>query len=180
MKKITRKQFLGALVLGGSSVLLWKAVPLGGLKGYYLALSRWNLDTLKKFAQAILPHDDRFPTDEQANLYRRLDEELFFCDKAISSDMRDAILFAEWYPFACGYFSRFSRLNIDDAMKVVETGLQSDNELVRVVFSNIRMVLFLIYYGDSSTYASIGYDGPFRGVPEILSEQRIYYKEQTK
>ncbi|EHQ08591.1 hypothetical protein [Leptonema illini] len=180
MKKITRKQFLGSLILGGTSLVIWKSLPLGDIKGYYLTLSRWNLDTLKKMADAVLPRGDGFPSAEQAQLFRRLDEELYFCTGSISSEMRDALLLAEWYPFFCGYFSRFSRLSTEDAARVIDTGMKSENDLVRVVFSNLRMVIFMIYYGHESTYAKIGYDGPFGGFGEILSEQRKYYAEQTR
>lgn len=176
MKKITRKQFLSTLLLGGTTLAIWRSMPIGEWGRYYQVLSRWNLDTLKKMADALLPRGQGFPSAEEARLYRRLDEELYFCNRSISSDMRDALLLVEWYPFACGYLSRFSRLQTEDAARLIEMGLQSKNDLVRVVFSNLRMVIFLMYYGHSSTYASIGYDGPFGGFGEILSEQRRYYE----
>ena len=180
MKKITRKQFIGTLLLGGTSIVIWKSLPLSGFKGYYLTLSRWNVETITKIAQALLPQGDGFPSVEQAELNQRLDEELSFCNKAISSDLRDALLLAEWYPFCCGYFSRFSRLSTEHAAHVIETGMKSKNDLVRVVFSNLRVLIFMIYYGHESTYAKIGYDGPFGGFPGRLSEQRKYYAEKTR
>lgn len=180
MKKVTRKKFIGALLLGGTTLAIIKSIPLGGIKGYFLTLSKWNLDTMVKLAEAILPQGDGSPSAEKAALYRRLDEELFFCNTSISSDFRDALLFAEWYPFFCGKFSRFSRLSKQQAIEVVETGIHSKNELSRLVFNNLRMVIFLMYYGHESTFAKIGYDGPFGGFPEKLSEQRIWYAKRVQ
>lgn len=179
MKRITRKQFIGALLLGGTTIAILKTLPKS-LGEYYLALSRWNIDTLKVYAESILPKGDDWPSAETAEVYRRMDEELFFCSKSISSDLSDALLLIEWYPFFAGSFSRFSRLSTATATQIVSTGLTSENELVRAAFSNVRMLIFMMYYGHSSTFSKIGYDGPFLNWPEKLSEQRLYYAEEIK
>jgi len=180
-KKLPRRRFLQLLLMGGGGFLLIKTMPGGWPKEKFLCLSAWNLDPLRALARVVLPEEiSGMPTPEAADVFKRLDEELFFCEKQIRSDFRDALTLAEWYPFLLGKYSRLSRMNTASATEVVNIGLHSSNDLVRAAFSNLRMVIILLYYGHPSTWEKIGYDGPFAAMPEKWSEQRSYYKTRTE
>lgn len=178
--KITRKKFILTAVLGSFLIGIVASVLRATQKTTRLFLSRQTEETLSRFAEAILPNDPGFPDFKEAEVTTRLDEELFFVDSSISGDFDSAIWILEFLPITFGYWSRFSKLQREDAKKFIHAGLQSETELVRNIVSSVRMVIMLVYYGHRSTWNQIGYDGPFGNFPEKLSESRIYYKAQVR
>ena len=127
--------------------------------------------------KVTLPQGAGMPDANTAEVVRRLDEELTFVADAISSDFIAAIYLIEFSPAAYGYFGRMSRLEPANRVEFLKRAGGEGSDLVRAAVSNIRMLILLCYYGHASTWKKIGYDGPFAGLPEKLSEQRKHYRQ---
>lgn len=180
---LSRKKFLQSSLWIGLSLSVTRCIPTKRIEGKFLILSDTNLETIEVFAKAILPTDPNMPSPSKAEIFQRLDEELYFIDPTITSDFRDALLLIEYYPiyyYGVWRWKVFSKLTTPDASQLINDSLQASNELVRAAFANVRMVLFLMYYGHESSWKEISYDGPFGGFPQKLSEQRRYYKEEVR
>lgn len=143
--------------------------------GKLLVFNGHLTDILHTFAEAALPVRAGFPTIEEAEVVRRADEEFYFIDPDITADFKAALYLIEALPISLGYFSRFSRLDRSERVAFLEKMQNTENDLVRVAIANARMVVRLMYYGHSSTWKAIGYDGPFANVPEVVSSQRKHY-----
>ena len=182
-----RRKFLKYTLLG-----------VGGLAGVGAATAAWftsnknqthykNLQVLsghyaeviEALTTVILPQKPPYPTIAEAQVIQRLDEELFFVDATIQSDFKALIYLLEGMPLAKGYFSRFSRLAINQRKKFLEEMLDTDNDLFRAAIANLRMVVRMIYFGHAATWKIMGYEGPHGNLPEVVSEQRKYYATLT-
>ncbi|EPG65324.1 hypothetical protein ACE5IS_09580 [Leptospira wolffii] len=179
--RYSRKTFLrlglagsGALLLGGSVCILNRS---GRELPKSLFFSKSELDILAALAEAILPEGPGLPSYKEAQVLERLDEEFYFVDPFLSDDFKTLVLVIEYLPFFHWKFSRFSRLPLESRREFLTSLNNSDSDLVRAVWANLRMPIFLMYYGHSSTFKAISYDGPFSDPPEKLSESRIYYRK---
>ncbi|TGK01512.1 hypothetical protein EHQ53_07510 [Leptospira langatensis] len=179
--RFSRKTFLrlgiagtGALVLGSSICILNRS---GRTLPKSLFFSGSELETLGALSEAILPEGPNVPTYKDAKVLERLDEEFFFVDPFLSEDFKTLVLVMEYLPFFHWKFSRFSRMSLESRRKFLSELNDSDSDLIRAVWSNLRMPIFLMYYGHESTFKMISYDGPFGNPPEKLSESRIYYNK---
>jgi len=145
--------------------------------GTLLILDEEQARTMEAFAETVVPSAKDFPSAREARVVQRLDEELFFVSGNIAADVKTVLDVLEWMPVAYGYFSRFSRLSPDKRLAFLNGTKNTGSATVRAVIHNCRMICFNLYYGHQSTWAAIGYDGPFSGIPEQLGEQRRYYAE---
>ncbi len=143
--------------------------------GRLLVLSTAQATTLAALAQAVVPSQPGFPTAAQAQVVQRMDEELWLSDVSIQDDMRAALSVMEWLPLAYGYFSRFSKLSLAQQQALINTTMASRINIVRAIATNLKLVAHFMYFGHPSTWAAIGYDGPFQKLPPIQSEQRKAY-----
>ncbi|TGK07299.1 hypothetical protein EHO59_04105 [Leptospira semungkisensis] len=179
--RFSRKTFLrlgiagsGALVLGSSICILNRS---GRVLPKSLFFSESELETLAALSEAILPEGPNIPTYKDAKVLERLDEEFFFVDPFLSDDFKTLVLVMEYLPLFHWKFSRFSKMSLESRRKFLSELNDSDSDLIRAVWSNLRMPIFLMYYGHESTFKMISYDGPFGNPPEKLSESRIYYNK---
>ncbi len=140
-----------------------------------LVLSPSQAATMAAIAGAVVPTQPGFPTVTQAQVVPRLDEELWLSDASIQDDMRAALDVAEWMPLLYGQFSRFSRLERSAQQALLERWMASSVETVRAIGTNLKLVSHFMYFGHPSSWAAIGYDGPFQKRPPIQSEQRKAY-----
>ena len=164
--------------LGAASVaapLLTACSPDAAGPHTLLVLSPHQAATMAALAAAVVPTQTGFPTVAQAQVVQRLDEELWLSDSSIQDDMRAALDVAEWLPLAYGHFSRFSRLERTAQQALLQRWMASSVETVRAIGTNLKLVSHFMYFGHPSTWAAIGYDGPFQKLPPILSEQRKAY-----
>ncbi|MCG8614370.1 MAG: hypothetical protein MI864_27985 [Pseudomonadales bacterium] len=145
--------------------------------GYLLQLDEDQAEVMHAFAETVLPRGDGFPTADQARVVQRLDEELFFVSPQIASDLKAALDALQWMPMAYGYFSRFSRLDIERRLQFLKDTQNTVFDTVRAVVSGCRIICFNLYYGHESTWPAIGYDGPYSGIPEQIGAQRRHYAE---
>lgn len=183
-----RRNFLKYSLIGLGSVAGLAAVGVGVFNtnqyrdkyGKLMVLDGHLADIVHAFAEAAMPVGNGFPTIEEAEVVKRMDEELFFISENIQSDFKAVLYLVELLPFAYGKMSRFSRLSREERIELLEKTADTENDLTRVAVANARMVTRLMYYGHPSSWKAIGYDGPFGNIPEQLSEQRKYYASITK
>ena len=173
-----RRRFLRLMVQTGTAAAILPLAACSGdtpVRPRLLVLSASQAVTLATLAQAVVPSQKGFPTAAQAQVVQRMDEDLWLSDVSIQDDMRAALGVMEWLPLAYGYFSRFSKLTVTQQQAVVNTTMASRIDIVRAIGTNLKLVSHFMYFGHPSTWAAIGYDGPFQKLPPIISEQRKAY-----
>jgi hypothetical protein len=68
-------------------------------------------------------------------------------------------------PLACGYLSRFTRLEPEEQDRVLASLEASSHDLLRGGFEGLKALVFMGYYRHPQTWAVIGYDGPLLSRP---------------
>tara|TARA_R110000850_G_scaffold276957_1_gene421111 strand:+ start:1607 stop:2182 length:576 start_codon:yes stop_codon:yes gene_type:complete len=187
-KPLPRRKFLKLGVLGGSSLIA--ASQIGCTKQSepnhslvqrkLLVLDGKESSIIVAIAEVILPSAKNFPSVEQALLVERIDEELFFVSQSIQSDFKLALSVVNTMPILYGYFSFYTNLSKNERLLCFKELQNTRFDSIRAASNAARMIINLVYFSHSSTWDLIGYDGTFAKVPEIMSEQRNYYKQLTK
>ncbi|EMJ90663.1 hypothetical protein [Leptospira alstonii] len=179
-EKISRRKLFG-FGLGGLFSIGIGAFFLSRSKNRSFAktlfFSASEIEFLSAYSQTLLPQEPGFPDLEKAEVIRRLDEEFFFVDPSISDDFKSLILILEYLPLVTGYWSRFSKLDEKDRKNFLHSLESTESDTIRAALANLKLPIFLVYYGHESSFKAISYDGPFGNPPEKLSESRIYYKK---
>lgn len=185
LEPIPRRSFLKLSMAAGALAVTtlngctqWLGVtsePLQTSYGRLLVLNETQAKVMHAFAEAVLPQGDAFPSVVEAEVIQRLDEELYFVAANISADVKTVIDVLEWLPVFYGSFSRFSTLDSAKRIDFLNRSKETNSDIVRAVINNCRMLCFNMYYGHESSWAAIGYDGPFSQVEPRLSEQRQHY-----
>jgi hypothetical protein len=174
-----RRRFLRALgalsATALSAPVLTACGPSAQAAPPLLVLSATQAATMAALATAVVPSQNGFPTVAQAQVVQRLDEELWLSDSSIQDDMRAALDVAEWLPLLYGHFSRFSTMERSAQQAVLQRWMGSGIETVRAIGTNLKLVSHFMYFGHPSSWAAIGYDGPFQKIPPIQSAQRKAY-----
>ncbi|PJZ54436.1 hypothetical protein [Leptospira adleri] len=179
-EKISRRKLFGFGLGGLLSIVIGTLLCRRSYSGSVpktLFFSESEAEFLQAYAQTLLPSEKGFPDIEKAEVVRRLDEEFFFVDPGITDDFKSLILILEYLPLVSGYWSRFSRLDEKDRNEFLSSQETTDSDLIRAALANLKMPIFLMYYGHESSFKAISYDGPFSDPPEKLSESRIYYRK---
>ncbi|MBV1919649.1 MAG: hypothetical protein KUG73_03135, partial [Pseudomonadales bacterium] len=73
-----------------------------------------------------------------------------------------------------------SRMPLKERSDFLRSIQDSPIEPVRVALNACRMAAFICYYDQESSWASVGYLGPFSKLSEKLSPQRLHYQQLTK
>ncbi|EPG74090.1 hypothetical protein LEP1GSC058_3543 [Leptospira fainei serovar Hurstbridge str. BUT 6] len=179
--RFSRKTFLRFGLVGTAALFLGGTVCIFKSSSRFIPKSLFfsddELNTMAALAEAILPEGKNVPTYKQAEVLERLDEEFYFVDPFLSEDFKSLILVIEYLPIFQGKFSRFSRMPLDSRRSFLNSLADTNSDLIRAVWANLRMPIYLVYYGHPSTFHMISYEGPFGNPPEKLSESRIYYKK---
>jgi len=174
----------GLAAVGGGAVWLLRSGaeslhPSGTQFGKLMVLDHKRASILNAFAEAALPMGEGFPTVREAQVIERLDEELYFVSAGLRSDVLSALDALNLLPFLYGHFSTFSVLGLEDRIVVLNGTRSTRSDTVRAVVNALRMLTAMMYYGHESSWAAIGYDGPFARLEPIMSEQRIHYARLT-
>jgi hypothetical protein len=148
--------------------------------GRFLVFDDKHARLVLAFAEAALPQGDGFPGPREARVVERMDEELYFVDASIRADLKTAINVLELLPLFYGHRSTFARLEIKERRAFLKETQATKSDTVRTVINALRMLTYMMYYGDSSSWQAIGYDGPFGGLEPIMSEQRQYYAKRIR
>ncbi|MCT8334093.1 hypothetical protein NUH30_10455 [Leptospira sp. 85282-16] len=167
MYSISRKSFLALLVF------------CAGIKSKirFFYFSDSERGTVTAFSEVVLPvSEPGMPSLDEANVMRRLDEELYFVSEEIQEDFHSAVMVLEYLPLFYGYFSFFSSLSKEKREELLSLLAETDSDIVRAVVGNLKLLVCLVYYGHKSTWPQISYPGPFGNPPEKWSESRIHYQ----
>jgi hypothetical protein len=182
---LSRRAFLKG-VLGSAAVLGTGAAVQGcsgggtGADGRpLLYLDESEAGILAALGEAVIPTQAGFPTLGEAEVIRRIDEELSFVDEAIQSELRAAIGVLQWTPLLYGRFSRYSRLDLEGRREILTRMMKSGSEIMRAVSANLKLLIHFFYFAHPAAWPAIGYDGPFSKLPPIASEQRQWYAQKT-
>lgn len=183
-KFFARRNFLKFTLLGLGGTVAAAAGGVGYLTmtnrfrsryGALLVLDGHLADVVHALAEACVPTAAGFPAVEQAEVVKRVDEELFFVSDGISGDLKAALYLVEMLPMTYGHFSRFSRLSVAERREFLTRASGTSDDTVRAVIANLSGMMRWYYFGHPSTWNAIGYDGPFMNLPEKRSEQRVLY-----
>ncbi|MCW7491636.1 hypothetical protein ND861_03110 [Leptospira sp. 2 VSF19] len=167
MYSISRKSFL--------ALLLFCAGIKSKIRYFYFSDSETK--TVGAFSEVVLPVTEKgMPSLEEANVMRRLDEELYFVSEEIQEDFHSAVMVLEYLPIFYGHFSFFSNLSREKREELLSLWAETDSDIVRAVVGNLKLLVCLVYYGHKSTWEQISYPGPFANPPEKWSEARIHYQ----
>lgn len=171
MYSISRKSFLALLVF------------CAGIKSkiIYFYFSDSEIKTVTSFAEVVLPIEEPgMPNLEEASVMRRLDEELYFVADEIQEDFHAAVMVLEFIPLLYWKFRTFSNMEKEERIQFLESIAETDSDTIRAVVGNLKLLVFLVYYGHKSTWDSISYPGPFANPPEKWSEARLHYQNLLK
>ncbi len=185
ISNLSRRRWIKAAALSGvgltTAVAFWtvnKRVPLAA--PYMLEFDKDEARTWYALAEAVLPTGQGFPGIEESGVLIRLDEEVYFVSEDAKSDIHAALQVLEYLPLIYGYFTRFSGLGANERAHVIALAHNSRFDIPRAVSSSLRLMVQLFYFGSKPTWHPMGYDGPFAGIEENLSEQRIHYARLRK
>ncbi|XDD54311.1 hypothetical protein AB3N62_00425 [Leptospira sp. WS4.C2] len=171
MYSFSRKSFL--------ALLLFCAGIKSKIRYFYFSDSETK--TVTAFAEVVLPiTEPGMPSLEEANVMRRLDEELYFVSEEIQEDFHSAVMVMEYLPLLYGQFAFFSNLSLEKREELLLELAETDSDILRAVVGNLKLLVCLVYYGHKSTWNSISYPGPFANPPEKWSEARIHYQNLVK
>lgn len=187
-KPLPRRRFLKLSVLSGSTLIAASQIgcstqdtSIDYLKqSKLLVLDNKEASIIMSIAEAILPSKSTLPSAEQALVVERIDEELFFVSQSIQDDFKLALNVVNTMPVLYGYFSFFTNLSKEDRLVCFQKLQNTRFDSIRAASNAARMLINLVYFSHPSTWNSIGYDGAFAKIPELMSEQRTYYKQLTK
>ncbi|RQS06216.1 hypothetical protein DIE07_24730 [Burkholderia sp. Bp9002] len=179
-----RRRFLKMALIGAGGTMAAAAGGAGYLTlthrfrnryGKLLVFDGHLADVVHALAEASVPDAPGFPTIEQAEVVTRMDEEMFFVSEKLGSDVKAGLYLLEMLPLAYGRMSRLSRLSVSERRAFLTRARDTQDDTVRVVIANLSGMVRWYYFGHPSTWKAIGYDGPFMGLPEKRSEQRMLY-----
>lgn len=182
MAGLSRRHFLiGVTATAGAALAVtgwWMreaAAPLAGLPAT-ICLSPQEAAVVHAVAEAVLPPPGgAFPDIGQACVVKRFDEELYFVNEDVQSDVRAALKLLEVLPLLYGHARPIMRLGLAQRREALEKAFQSRVEVVRAASSSLRLVVAFFYYAHPSTWAATGFDGTFSKIAPQMSEQRQFY-----
>ncbi|AYY57215.1 hypothetical protein KTE64_28945 [Burkholderia multivorans] len=181
-----RRKFLKIALIGVGGTIAAATAGVGYLTltnrfreryGKLLVFDGHLADVVHALAEASVPDAPGFPSVEQAEVVTRMDEEMFFVNDKISSDVKAGLYLLDMLPLAHGHLSRLSRMSVSERRAFLSRASHTHDDTVRVVISNLSGMMRWYYYGHPSTWKAIGYDGPFMNLPEKRSEQRVLYAQ---
>ncbi|MFP5382239.1 MAG: hypothetical protein ACLGG4_08240 [Gammaproteobacteria bacterium] len=187
---LPRRRFLTACVAaGGVATVLaipacarapgTDAVQHATRLGPLLVLDDDQVAILEAFAEAAIATGDGFPDVREADVVRRIDEELFFTDEAIREDFLLGLSVADYLPLAYGHFSRLHRMSLASRRAFLDGLTDTRIDIVRALVNGLRMTTGLMYYAHRSTWAAMGFEGTHAGLPPRDDEQRAYYRSRV-
>lgn len=135
-------------------------------------LSASEFHTLEMMAASVVgPPADALGTRE-ARTAERIELELSRSQGPLLSDVMAALKVIEFLPLLW-MGSRFTRLDGDGRLRVLQRMNDSDNDLIRSAFKGLRFFCLLFYYTDERTWKRMGYGGPWASAKFFEGGNRI-------
>jgi hypothetical protein len=124
-------------------------------------LSPVQYKTLVRLIEVVLPQDSELPDPLKLHLPQEMDAFLRSESEAISTRIRDALLFVEWSPRVSRYFKNFSDLPLPERRQFFAGFAQSSLKLKRGIYLGLKGLILFFYTDHPETWTSMGYDGPW-------------------
>jgi hypothetical protein len=162
-----------ALAACGAVTAVWR------MQGYDVDPARrlavfapWQMTVLEHAARRIAApdaeegHAPAAPSPDDVDVAGYIDGAAARMHPAVRRDFGKFLVYLEQVaPLACGYLSRFTRLEPDDQDRVLASLEASSHGLLRGCFQALKSLVFMGYYRHPRTWAVIGYDGPLLSRP---------------
>lgn len=136
--------------------------PAGLMPVGPIALDKRRFYVLACLVEAMYPGRADWPAGLTVGAPQRIDRELYF----IAQPMRKQILLAldilEYGGIFAGWLGRFSRLTPARRLQALEQMLNHRWQTYRQVATALTQLVKGMYFADRSTWAAIGYDGPWQ------------------
>ncbi len=176
--QVTRRKFLAGL--GGALVLASGIVAVVRTHGYDLppeiagklvGLAPWEYVLVKTAARRVCAadvDDGSVPSPDDTDVAGFADRYVASMPPALKSDLKGLFALVEHgAPIACGFSSRFSKLDAASQDRVLAWLESNDVTLLRGGFAGLKSLLFMGFYRDPRTWKILGYDGPRVGRPAL-------------
>ncbi len=170
-KKIKRRDFIFGTVIGGSSLALWRFIPIShSHKIKSLVLSSSHINTLIHIYQSITLD---VTSSEEAGLFMNDFIEKNVFDQNLLELKIGLILFEQTPLFLIGRWSRFSELSKDEQKNLLSKMAQ--NKLLYPLFRGMKELSYMAYYKNDKNWEKIGYQGPLISSPHDYPELSLDY-----
>ena len=174
----TRRQFFagvgGALVLASGVVATLRThgydLP-DDVAGKLVGLEPWQYVLVQTAARRICAadvDDGSVPTADDTDVAGFVDAYVAGMPPALKSDLQGLFALVEHgAPVACGFSTRFSKLDAASQDRVLAWLESNDVSLLRGGFAGLKSLLFMGFYRDPRTWKIVRYDGPKVGRPAL-------------
>lgn len=159
-REFLKRSLTGSVLLGSAGLLSrCTGKPTGPAPGV-IFFSPPELRTITALSQAVLPGRG---TDAAAQAVpARIDREVSHWSAGSQSQVRSLLALLEngtrYFFFS---WRTFSDLPLDERRRYLLEWENSTIELRRQAYQALRMMAFFYYYSQDTTWAGIGYDGPW-------------------
>jgi len=168
---VTRRKWLGSLLIGGALAAVGGAVALVRTSSYETpsdarlqVLAPWQFVVVRAVARRIVAadRDDSVLSPDDARVAEFIDGYLVTMRPALRRDFLRLLGYTEHLaPLACGYLERFTDLSPTDQDEVLRALEASRFDQLRAGFQALKSIVVMGYYRDPRTFAILGYGGPF-------------------
>lgn len=141
-----------------------------------LALSPRRLGIVAALAEALYPGGGKLPAALELGVPQRIDQELYFADEGIRSEIELALDVLEYGGPLLGWWGRFSRLEPARRLRAIEALHDHSLGLARQIAVGLSQLVQVFYYAQAETWGPIGYDGPW--MPASAPPTAVHYQEQ--
>lgn len=160
-RRLLQGGVVAAAALGVGGALRWFGGGYGGAPDV-VALSAKEAVVVGALVDVLFPAVGAFPAGRDLGVVDRVDEELFSQSSAVRDDLKAALQLLEHAPPLFGFFHRFSALAVADRDVVFTRLLQRGPDVVVQACAGLKQLCSIAYYAHPSTWAAIGYDGPWQ------------------
>lgn len=127
-------------------------------------LDEREAETLLHLSGVMLPPEEGFPSLEDVQLLRRLDQKIGHLSRAERRDLKSLLYAFESFAVVMGPAAgAFSSLSEVERHRYVKGWMNSGLKVKRVGFSALKQLVFYTYYTHPQSWPALEYAGPWVG-----------------
>ena len=126
-----------------------------------IGLSTKEFIVMRSLVEAIHPGEEGFPSGLSMGVHQRLDQEVWAASPGLQADLKQALQVLEHLPPALGHWGRFSELDPEKRIVVLEKMMQSDLDLFAQLAGGFKELVHFFYYNRPEVWLTMKYEGPF-------------------
>jgi hypothetical protein len=170
---ISRRKWLGSVLIGGTLAALGGAVALFRMAGYeglpttaaqLRVLAPWQYLVFRAVARRMVAADraEGVPSPDEVGVAEFVDGYLVEMRPRLRRDLLRMLRYVEQLaPLGAGFAGRFTDLGPSEQDEVLLALEASRFDQLRAGFQAIKSLVMMGYYRDSRTFSILGYGGPF-------------------